>query len=187
MPSPPRLKSSIEYLAMSVGIGRILVGYRRRKPLVPNRDAIAEGETKRHCRQLRYMDIINHLVAAAGPAGLAIYVAVMAFFLGSVITNPPYESAQAFIEHALDLTGPRGIVAALLRTDFGHAKRRQHLFGSCTAFYRKVELTKRVRWFEGSTGSPSFNHCWMIWKNDNRGPPTLAYAGCHDPQYPSGI
>jgi hypothetical protein len=30
------------------------------------------------------MDIINHLVAAADPPGLAIYVAVMAFVLGSV-------------------------------------------------------------------------------------------------------
>jgi hypothetical protein len=30
------------------------------------------------------MDIVKHLVAAADPAGLAIYVAVMAFFLGSV-------------------------------------------------------------------------------------------------------
>jgi hypothetical protein len=36
--------------------------------------------------------------------------------------------------------------------------------------------TKRIRWFEDSNGSPSFNHCWMIWDRQHRGPPTLAYA-----------
>jgi hypothetical protein len=37
-------------------------------------------------------------------------------------------------------------------------------------------LTKRIRWFEDSIGSLSFNHCWMIWDRQHRGPPTLAYA-----------
>jgi hypothetical protein len=31
----------------------------------------------------------------------------------------------------------------------------------------------------GSNGSPSFNHCWMIWDRQHGGPATLAYA-CHD-------
>jgi hypothetical protein len=43
-------------------------------------------------------------------------------------------------------------------------------------FAKKVVLTKRIRWFEDSNGSPSFNHCWMIWDRQHRGPPTLAYA-----------
>jgi hypothetical protein len=38
----------------------------------------------RQRRHYSHMDIVKHLVAAADPAGLAIYVAVMAFFLGSV-------------------------------------------------------------------------------------------------------
>jgi hypothetical protein len=46
-------------------------------------------------------------------------------------------------------------------------------------FAKKVVLTKRIRWFEDSVGSPSFNHCWMIWDRQHRGPPTLAYAS-HD-------
>jgi hypothetical protein len=46
-------------------------------------------------------------------------------------------------------------------------------------FSKKVVLTKRIRWFEDSNGSPSFNHCWMIWDRQHRGPPTLAYAS-HD-------
>jgi len=71
------------------------------------------------------------------------------------------------------------IVARLLRTDFDHAARRAHLFAGFAMFAKKVVLTKRIQWFEGSNGSPSFNHCWMIWDRQHRGPPTLAYAS-HD-------
>ena len=64
----------------------------------------------------------------------------------------------------------------LRRTDFDHAASRAHLFADCAMFAKKVVLTKRIRWFENSNGSPSFNHCWMIWDRQHRGPPTLAYA-----------
>jgi hypothetical protein len=68
------------------------------------------------------------------------------------------------------------VVAMLLRTDFDHAATRAHLFARCSMFAKKVILTKRIRWFDDSNGSPSFNHCWMIWDRLHRGPPTLAYA-----------
>jgi hypothetical protein len=94
----------------------------------------------------------------------------------AVITNPPYVSAQKFIEHALRLTAPvRGVVAMLLRIDYDSAKTRQHLFGGCRQLKAKVVLTKRIVWFEDSRGSPSFNHCWMIWDWQHNGSPVLAY------------
>jgi hypothetical protein len=82
----------------------------------------------------------------------------------AIITNP----------RALNFDDTR-IVAMLLRTDFDHAASRAHLFADCAMFAKKVVLTKRVRWFEGSKGSPSFNHCWMIWNRQHRGPPTITY------------
>lgn len=95
----------------------------------------------------------------------------------AIITNPPYEKAREFIEHALDLMRPnKGLVAMLLRTDFDHAKTRQHLFSECEQFKKKVVLTKRIKWFEESKGSPSFNHAWFIWDWKHEGPPTLAYG-----------
>ena len=96
--------------------------------------------------------------------------------INAIITNPPYESAQEFIKHALNLTQGVGIVAMLLRTDFDHAKTRQHLFGKHPAFAKKLVLTRRIKWFEDSTGSPSFNHAWFIWDWGHKGPPTLAYG-----------
>jgi hypothetical protein len=94
----------------------------------------------------------------------------------AVITNPPYKLATEFIGHALALMQPSsGFVAMLLRTDFDHAKTRQHLFSCCPMFAKKLVLTKRIRWFEDSTGSPSFNHAWFVWDWKHEGPPTLAY------------
>lgn len=101
--------------------------------------------------------------------------------IDAIITNPPYERATEFIEHALRLMEPvGGMVAMLLRTDFDHAKSRAHLFRDCPAFAKKVVLTKRIMWFEPEPGakgkSPSFNHAWYIWDWQHDGPPTLAYG-----------
>lgn len=92
---------------------------------------------------------------------------------GAIITNPPYTLAEEFIEHALNLSPFTGM---LLRTDFDHAKTRQGLFGNHPAFSKKLVLTKRIKWFEDSKGSPSFNHAWYLWDWQHSGPPTLAYA-----------
>jgi hypothetical protein len=93
----------------------------------------------------------------------------------AIITNPPYELATEFIERALSIIPTDGFVAMLLRTDFDHAISRQHLFGECPLFCKKVVLTKRIKWFEDSDGQPSFNHAWYIWTAHN-GKPTLAYG-----------
>lgn len=93
----------------------------------------------------------------------------------AIITNPPYGLAEEFIENALTLTRPvNGYVAMLLRTDYDHAKTRQHLFGF--PFAKKLVLTKRIKWFEGTKGSPSFNHAWFIWDWLHQGQPVIAYG-----------
>lgn len=100
---------------------------------------------------------------------------------GAIVTNPPYELATEFCEHALRLMEPvQGFVAMLLRTDFDHAKSRSHLFRDCPAFAKKLVLTKRIVWFDPEPGakgkSPSFNHAWFIWDWKHEGPPTIAYG-----------
>ncbi len=94
-----------------------------------------------------------------------------------IVTNPPYSLAQEFIEHALALTKPySGMVAMLLRTDYDHAKTRQHLFGDCLMFKMKIVLTTRIVWFERKGAAPSFNHAWFIWNWKNKQLPVLLYA-----------
>jgi hypothetical protein len=99
--------------------------------------------------------------------------------IGAIITNPPYALAREFIERALSFASVR-VVA--MRTDFDHAATRAHLFAGCPTFAKKVVLTRRIRWFEDSHGSPSFNHCWMIWDRQHRGPPTLALTPAASPK-----
>jgi len=95
----------------------------------------------------------------------------------AIITNPPYELATEFIEKALNFQKPHnGFVVMLLRTDFDHAKGRSYLFGNCPAFAMKIVLTKRIRWFEDSSGSPSFNHAWFFWDHNWRSDPILRYG-----------
>jgi len=94
----------------------------------------------------------------------------------AIITNPPYNMAQEFIEHALDLMEPcRGMVAMLLRIDFDSAKTRAHLFADHPAWYKKVVFLKRVVWFPGEK-SPSFNHAFYVWNWRHDGPATIAYG-----------
>ena len=99
------------------------------------------------------------------------------FGCDAIITNPPYVLAQEFIERALMfMKDVGGQVAMLLRTDFDHAKTRKHLFAEHPAFAKKVVLRRRIKWFEDSKGSPSFNHAWYVWDWQHAGAPVLAYA-----------
>lgn len=93
----------------------------------------------------------------------------------AIITNPPYLHAKEFIRHSIKFMEPFGFVAMLLRTDYDHASSRTHLFGGCKQFAKKVVLTKRIVWFEGSA-APSFNHAWFIWDWKHTGPPEIAYG-----------
>jgi len=90
----------------------------------------------------------------------------------AIITNPPYGLAQEFIERALACAP---LVAMLLRTDYDHAKTRQHLFGKCPTFAKKLVLTTRIVWFESDEAASSFNHAWYIWDQSHSGRPVLAY------------
>jgi hypothetical protein len=98
--------------------------------------------------------------------------------VSAIITNPPYNRSHVFIEHAMQLMQPvHGLVAMLLRTDFDHAASRTDMFnGKGCHFWKKLVLTRRIKWFEDSKGSPSFNHAWFIWDWKHEGPPTLAYG-----------
>jgi hypothetical protein len=125
-------------------------------------------ELQRHCADVHASDIED---------GVDFLQQANEFGATTIITNPPYRSARAFIEHALALTKPHaGIVAMLLRTDYDHAATRQHLFAGCPVFAKKLVLTKRIVWFDGTRKSPSFNHAWYLWDWTHKGPPVLAYV-----------
>lgn len=94
----------------------------------------------------------------------------------AIATNPPYNKATEFVEHALELMKPvGGVVAMLLRTDFDHAKTRRHLFAEHPAFAKKIILTKRIVWFERPGAAPSFNHAWFVFSWKHSGAPVITW------------
>jgi hypothetical protein len=90
--------------------------------------------------------------------------------LTNIVTNPPFNRATQFIEHALNLLKPvKGKLCLLLSSEFDYAKTRKHLFRDCPAFSEKIQLTRRIKWFDGPPPgkdkevTPSTNHAWYIW------------------------
>jgi len=96
----------------------------------------------------------------------------------TIITNPPYKHAEAFVRHALDLK-PK-VVAMLLRAQFlGGAKRSRWM--RTTPLKRVVYLTSRVTMYphgvrpEGG-GTATHDSIWLIWMPGWPYTPTFHWA-----------
>lgn len=99
---------------------------------------------------------------------------------GAIVTNPPYDCAEAFVRHAIALSSQTGgMVCMLLRNEFDCASGRVDLFDN-PPFSRKIVLTKRPRWDWWETdkpkSSPRHNFAWFIWDWRHRGPATIEYG-----------
>lgn len=96
-----------------------------------------------------------------------------------IVCNPPYgtqgRQAIQFIARALEVTNEwQGKVAMLLPMDFDSAKTRRHWFADNPAFFSKLVLLNRIKWFDGQGGS--VNHAWFIWDWRNNKLPIIRYA-----------
>ena len=83
-----------------------------------------------------------------------------------IITNPPYNLAQEFVEKSLEVIKPGGTVIMLLRTNFLESKKR-------FSFWQKNKLnglyvlSKRPS-FTGK-GTDATSYSWFIWtKNEKK-------------------
>ena len=97
----------------------------------------------------------------------------------AIVTNPPYfeDMPEQFIRHALRLMKPvNGQVAMFLRNEYDCSKGRMDLFGMAP-FHKKIIVTKRPRWVEGSKGSPRHNYAWFVWDwRHKAGPAAITYS-----------
>lgn len=91
--------------------------------------------------------------------------------IGGVITNPPYDQADEFVEIALRMMEARGgLVAMLLKVDWDSGKTRRRFFAGCAGWARKLVLLDRIYWFDPEppppgekSHGPSENHAWFVW------------------------
>ena len=96
----------------------------------------------------------------------------------TIVTNPPYIDAEAFVRTALSAMRGFGMVAMLLRNEWDSAASRRDLFTK-EPFATKLVLTRRPRWDWWETdkpkASPRHNFSWFVWDALHHGPPTLRY------------
>ncbi len=97
----------------------------------------------------------------------------------TIITNPPYKQAEAFIRRALEWAGDyHATIAMLLRHEFDCAAQRADLFDR-PDYAAKVTLRRRPRWDwwerDKPKASPRHNFAWFVWTSTHVGPPAQLY------------
>jgi hypothetical protein len=93
-----------------------------------------------------------------------------------VLTNPPYNASDDFIERGLALLDEGSVagIALLLRHDHLQASSR------VTAFNRavlEVHCNWRPIWIDGTEGQPRWSFHWIIWGNEPRQAPRYLAEG----------
>ena len=96
--------------------------------------------------------------------------------LSAIVTNPPYNQAQAFIERAKLLANDK--IAMLLRLLFLETSGRYHLFQDTAfplawvyVFSRRVQMSP-----EGdAAGSPMMAFAWFVWDKAHKGPAQIGW------------
>lgn len=146
--------------------------------------AAASGQISRELRGIG-LDVFETDINPQWFGNSADFLSLRGCEADAIITNPPFSHAVAFIRHALELTRPRaGFVAMLLRSSFAHAYSYDDAFSGHPAFTGKIELTRRIKWFDlGNGKSPSESHACFMWDWLGDGPQLLK----HEPRQGAGM
>jgi hypothetical protein len=96
------------------------------------------------------------------------------YFIGSIVTNPPFKLADQFVRHAL-LLCPR--VYMLLRLAFLESERRSAILESgwlrrVYVFRKRLPMMHRAGW-DGPRASSALAFAWFCWDRAHRGPSEL--------------
>jgi len=92
-----------------------------------------------------------------------------------VVTNPPYNNSDAFIDRCLTLLDDRAIAgfALLLRHDHLQAQSRVDAFNRATC---EIHCNWRPIWIDGTEGQPRWSFHWIVWTDKPRRAPRYLAA-----------
>jgi len=96
--------------------------------------------------------------------------------VASIVTNPPYREAAAFVRLALERTSDR--VAMLLRLNFLEGQKRKSMFAS-TPLETVYVFSSRLSFAQSGTPAKRgmITYAWFIWRHGFTGKPTLGWIG----------
>lgn len=94
----------------------------------------------------------------------------------NIVSNPPYNLAQRFVERALSLADKK--VAMLLRLAFLEGRKRKKFFETTPlsrvlVFAPRVSMPPGGRGIRAAGGMVAF--AWFVWDHEHRGPPTIGW------------
>jgi hypothetical protein len=97
---------------------------------------------------------------------------------GAIVTNPPYQLAEQFVAHALDLAPT---VVMLLRLAFLESERRTDILehrglARVHVFRKRLPMMHRDGW-SGPRASSAMPFAWFVWSHDHRGPAVIDRIG----------
>ena len=100
------------------------------------------------------------------------------YYIGSIITNPPFKLADQFVRHAL-LLCPR--VYMLLRLAFLESERRSGILDNgwlrrVHVFKRRLPMMHRAGW-NGPHATSAIPFAWFCWNRDHGGPTVVDRIG----------
>lgn len=90
-----------------------------------------------------------------------------------IITNPPYNLALEFVQHALDIANASTKIAMLLRIQFLESKKRRALFDT-NQLKNVYVFSERISCDEKNTNAICF--CWYVWQKGFNGRPILDWV-----------
>lgn len=93
---------------------------------------------------------------------------------GAIVTNPPYQQAQKFVEKALELCP---LVIMLLRLAFLESERRSNILehsglARIHVFKKRLPMMHRKDW-TGPRASSAIPFAWFVWKRGYQGLTTI--------------
>jgi hypothetical protein len=97
------------------------------------------------------------------------------FYIGAIVTNPPYKLANEFVSHALTLGIPK--VMMLLRLNFLESQKRSAILDGghlarLHVFRNRLPMMHRDGW-DGPKASSATAFAWFVWERDHKGPTQL--------------
>jgi len=92
----------------------------------------------------------------------------------AIVTNPPYQLAEKFVQHALRFSP---LVIMLLRLAFLESQRRTDILeksglARVHVFRKRLPMMHRAGW-AGPRASSAMPFAWFVWERGHRGPTTI--------------
>ena len=135
-----------------------------------------------HGHEVQAMDIIDRGYAGTEVRNFLDTTKDDLRFSPDIITNPPYNIADLFVEHALDISMDSVKVAMLLKIQFLETKKRYDLFRKYPpkkiyVFVNRINCGKNGIF---ATDSSAVCYAWFVWGRGYSGLPIVDWI-CAEP------